>query len=820
MPAQYQSQFDDLRQHFISGLPQKANQIIELWHRLRYFNWTIQGIKSLHSLVHRLRGAGASYGLPEITELAQPLDEYLQQRIDSESPFGGVECNHIDQLISSLIGYLKHETKPIEHFIKMSHSKSVGKDLTVYILDDDLALSSLVVAYLKAHGFHAHDFSTSSELLLKIQQQLPDVILMDVGIHGEGQQGLETMEFLYSQYKELVPVILMSARTDIQSRLRALRAGSSQYVTKPVNFDHLLNSILQVVKKNESSKRVMIVDDEVVMCSLHEKMLSTEGIEVLSVSQPLMALQKAIEFEPDLVVLDMHMPNINGKELALLLRQQEQFIVLPIIFLTADTDPELKDYLESLGVESVIYKPVDPDNFLTLVRRSIRDSTALKNRISKVIKCEDSFQKITNHYFFGAIENTLMNIDDSGSYSAVYYLGLDLTPEMEEKMGIQERAELHEIFCRELTEIIGVDEQWTDINNLTACVLASKRSTIAHNERIAAMHRELSNCKYRLMDAVYSIDVAIGLSLLSRVDSVNGVLQKAENNFFAAKRHVNASPILSDIVGDALVENPDLTKEEISFDFEHGLPIDNLCVSYQPMIRLNSPSVGHFEALIRWKTPSGDLLPASKFIKMIESPNMRIELDRWILQQSINALSIDATIREESNLFINLDVSTLAHKLFFSFATNVLRSARIRGENRIIFNLDETWIIQNPELAVSVMSVLKEIHVGVCLTHAGSSDSTAELITRFKFNYIKLLPDLTSKPENVTANPELLVILAAAKHSGSVVIATQVESSRNLADLWRLGIRLFQGYFVHSPDLVFHKVNNVELDQGLAASLG
>lgn len=817
MPAQFQQQIDDLRQQFIKGLPQRAHQIHELWHRLRYYNWTAQGVKSLHSLIHRLRGAGTSFGLPEITASASELDDYLQEHIDLNLPLGGVECNLIEQMINALVDQLTQQTKFSPILLKVSHLEHAANGKVIAILDDDLALSSLLLTYLKAHAFQVQQFTSAEDLLLSFQQRMPDVVLMDVGLHGEGQQGLETMEYLHAQYGELIPVIVMSARTDIQSRLRALRAGCTHYLTKPVNLDQLINSVSQLSSKIELSKRIMIVDDEEAICEIYGDILNQAGIEVLTVSQPLMALQKAIEFNPDLVVLDMHMPDVTGQELATLLREQDQFIALPIIFLTADTSPDLKGNLESLGIESVIYKPVEASQFLEIIKKTLRDSASLKNRILRVTQTEQHYQQLTRSYFLGAVENSLMNIDASENLSAIYYLGLDLDPELDASLGLQEKSELHEQFCRYLMPIIGVDEQWTDLSSLIACVLTSNRTVEFHEQRIQQMQKYLIAREYQVFGNIYTLDVAIGVSFLNRVDSVNGILNKAEYNFYKSKKYTKVSPLLSDIVqDDEIISVPYQDKEIVNFDFTNGLPLDNLCVSYQSMIKLDSARVDHFEALVRWRTGSGDLLPASRFLSSINNANTKFELDRWVLQKAVTALSSDAATREESNLFIHLDQSTLENRLFFSFATNVMRSARIRGENRLLFILDEQWMSDHSSAAQDVISALKDIHCGACLAHAGLTSGTENLIRQYRFNYVKLAPSLTKiVSQRSEERARLESILRAANEVGAKVIAAQVETPKNLSHLWQCGVGLFQGFFIHSPDLVFHKLNNLAINANL-----
>src|SRR5690606_31890574 len=144
-------------------------------------------------------------------------------------------------------------------------------------------------------------------------------------------------------------IVLMSGRTDLNAKLRALRAGSTDYLIKPLDFNFLIEKLLQLINLNNKTYRVMLVDDDESITRLQAEILRFAGMEVLSVNQPLHSLQHAAHFKPDLVILDMHMPDITGIELAVLLRQDTQFLLLPIIFVTADTDTNVHREIRALG---------------------------------------------------------------------------------------------------------------------------------------------------------------------------------------------------------------------------------------------------------------------------------------------------------------------------------------------------------------------------------------------------------------------------------------------------------------------------------------
>jgi multidomain signaling protein FimX len=169
----------------------------------------------------------------------------------------------------------------------------------------------------------------------------------------------------------------------------------------------------------------------------------------------------------------------------------------------------------------------------------------------------------------------------------------------------------------------------------------------------------------------------------------------------------------------------------------------------------------------------------------------------------------DTYARENASLFIHLADETLSQKSFFSFAANVLRSSRLRGQRRLVFIFEENWVEQHMTEAAELINSLHNIHCGACLTHAGITDQTDMILARIPFDYVRLNPELTANLGG-EREKQLTNVIKAAQAVGAQVIATQVEDSKNLSTLWLMGVRLFQGFLLQSPDQAIHSQNDME----------
>jgi EAL domain-containing protein (putative c-di-GMP-specific phosphodiesterase class I) len=291
----------------------------------------------------------------------------------------------------------------------------------------------------------------------------------------------------------------------------------------------------------------------------------------------------------------------------------------------------------------------------------------------------------------------------------------------------------------------------------------------------------------------------MGISYIDReFGSANNVLLHAEKAYEKARGRGGNRGSLAP--ADAARGLPPEREETI--DLTQGFSAENLAICYQAMISLEHQKIAHYEVLVRWRNRSGELIPAAKFLRHIENSSMQIELDRWVLQNAVNAVANDSLTRENASLFIHLSANALQQKSFFAFAANVLRSSRLRGDRRLVFMLSEPWINSEMAQAKVIINALRDIHCGVCLTQAGSTPSSEDLIAQYKFDYVKLAPQLTAKLQG-EALTELQHVAELARVAGSQIIAAQVEDAKNLTKLWLQGVRLFQGFFIQMPEQNF-----------------
>lgn len=117
-----------------------------------------------------------------------------------------------------------------------------------------------------------------------------------------------------------------------------------------------------------SRKRILVVDDEIYIVHILEFTLTMEGYEVITAADGEEALRKVEEDRPDLVVLDIMMPRMDGYEVCRLLRDDEETKELPVILLSAKGRPIDRETGLEVGANDYIVKPFSPRRLLEKIR--------------------------------------------------------------------------------------------------------------------------------------------------------------------------------------------------------------------------------------------------------------------------------------------------------------------------------------------------------------------------------------------------------------------------------------------------------------------
>ena len=199
----------------------------------------------------------------------------------------------------------------------------------VLVIDDDPAVRDLIRRYLTREGFRV-SVAPDGESGLRLARELrPDAITLDVIMPGlDGWAVLAAIKSDAALAE--IPVIIT---TVVDEKTTGIALGASDYLTKPVDRERLLR-VLRRTQRTRGASKILVVEDDAATRTLLRRTLEREGWSVTEAENGLVALQCVQEEIPDLILLDMLMPELDGLEFAAALQRNDRWRPIPIVVLT------------------------------------------------------------------------------------------------------------------------------------------------------------------------------------------------------------------------------------------------------------------------------------------------------------------------------------------------------------------------------------------------------------------------------------------------------------------------------------------------------
>ncbi|HYH82084.1 MAG TPA: response regulator [Longimicrobium sp.] len=198
----------------------------------------------------------------------------------------------------------------------------------------------------------------------------PDVLLLDVSA-ADATSDWSALQALGARYPG-APILVATARGALPDRLRAVQLGASTFLQKPVAPDALRQAVADVLPaRRDARARVLCVDDDPHQLDAVRALLEPHGLEVHTSGDPLHFWTRLGEVRPDLLVLDIDMPHVNGIELCRVVRADPRWRALPVVFLTARTEAETVYRVFAAGADDYVAKPFVGPELIARIRNRL-----------------------------------------------------------------------------------------------------------------------------------------------------------------------------------------------------------------------------------------------------------------------------------------------------------------------------------------------------------------------------------------------------------------------------------------------------------------
>ncbi|MFW6288385.1 MAG: diguanylate cyclase [Spirochaetota bacterium] len=412
-----QARLRGLADAFAAELPVRMQEVADSARQALREDASLDDACALRHLVHKLAGSAATFGFHHVTACAKRLEHALDELVEEErSPRDG-DRHSIRMLVSELseaARFRSPDAAPLEELEEVdangdpvpegsenrqeymppaSASRSADDRRLVIVLTRNAELSQSLVERFSFYGFETISLVDPSELSGPIGPGCFTAVVLDVAYIENDPAVAEDVLSIVETGEGRIHIVYVSDRDDFSVRLLAVRTAGDAFFSSPVDTSRVIDTVDGLTSGGGGEPyHVLIVDDDAEQVSYHALVLQRAGMITSVVSDPEYMFAVLIESKPDLILMDMYMPGCSGPELATMIRQQEAFVGVPIVFLSVETDEDKQFEAVSRGGDGFLCKPIRPQHLVTAVSNRVERTRSMRFFMER-----DSLTGLLNH---------------------------------------------------------------------------------------------------------------------------------------------------------------------------------------------------------------------------------------------------------------------------------------------------------------------------------------------------------------------------------------------------------------------------------------
>ncbi len=547
---------------------------------------------------------------------------------------------------------------------------------------------------------------------------------------------------------------------------------------------------------------IMMVDDEPIMLEIVQALLEDEGYQnFIKVDDSTKAVARLLTSNPDILLLDLDMPEVDGFEVLKAVREQGHYKYMPVIILTASEDPESKLKALELGATDFLSKPVDPSELALRVRNTL-SAKAYQDQLAYY----DSLTGLPNRKLF--IDRLGWGMElalREGHPLVLLDIGLDRFRQINETLGLYTGDHILKEVAHRLIEVlrrsdvIGRIDTMQQVENM-ARLGSDEFSIILHG--VNSMENASSVSK-RVLEAIKQpfvesgeeiyLTASIGISVYpDDGQEVETLIKHAGSaKDFAKKQGTDSYQFYS---SDMNARSRALLKMEA--ELRNAFDQQDFELYYQPKVKTHNAQTMGMECLIRWQHAEDGFISPQEFIPVAENTGLIVPIGNWVLHEACQCAKqwVDAGFTD-LKMSVNVSPVQFADDGLKASIISALQSSGLNPEN-LVLEITESMLMGNVDYFVTLLGEIKELGVSFSLDDFGTGYSSLSYLKKYPIDELKIDRSfLMEVPGNNDDNSIVRAIIAMAHSLGQKVVAEGVENIEQLEFLKTHNCDIIQGYY-------------------------
>ncbi|MGE8281578.1 MAG: EAL domain-containing protein [Stenotrophomonas sp.] len=586
---------------------------------------------------------------------------------------------------------------------------------------------------------------------------------------------LDTSATARPQYAETPPA-------DFWQRWSVLNTAPTDAVQAQIKADAGAVTIAPGINAGEDTPyRVLIVEDNRSQALFAQSVLHGAGMQAF-VQMDVDGVQQAIsEHRPDLILMDLHMPGLDGMRLTAMIRQQPHQQLLPIVFLTGEADPDRQFEVLDCGADDVLVKPIRPRHLVAAVANRIR-----RNRM-QVPGTPDSAP--------------LLNNPETGLPTRHNV--------MQQLLATLESKQPGGLMFIEIASALGLRERYGYASFERLMVQAGQR--IAEHMQPHLLARLNDNSFLLLVrgtaeDALTAVAQRVRMGLSAQTFAIReqeavflrcvvgvAALPQAFNDPDAALEAVERTALQARLDTDGVA----LYHPENSADNQEQLALleGQLELAYQPIVAVAGGDTAQYQVLLRLRQSNGALLSAGQIIPAAEAAGRIADLDQQVVEHALGLLHLYQFAQPPMRLFVSQSLRTLSRSAYAQWLLKALQERQVAG-NGLVIDVRLSDALVHAVSLQQFCAQLMPAGVQFCLSQFEPSDEANALLTQLPLGYVRMAGRFAGSHTSQKLRDELRLTIDRAHRANVQIIGQQIEDPQAAAAMWVGGVDFIQGNVV------------------------
>ena len=552
---------------------------------------------------------------------------------------------------------------------------------------------------------------------------------------------------------------------------------------------------------------IVMVDDEPITMEVVQAFLEDAGyrnfVLIEKSSEAIAALERQ---RPDLLLLDLIMPQVSGFDILKAVRAHPKLNHLPVIILTSSSDNQDKLLALDLGATDFLAKPVDPSELRlrvrnTLAAKAYMDHLAFYNPLTKLPN---------RHLFMERLEWGLASAKRNNENLALLSIELDKFDKISDTLGLLAGDDVLRQLTRRIKEVVrGVDllghfetDDYAPVNLfhfdggvftlLLQRLLDERNAALVAQRVLDAIRLPLLTQKTEIYltasigIATYPTEDVGSVSLLQLASSAKDYVKNNGGDSFQF-----SSPQINTQYQKRLTLEARLRK---------AIDRNELVLYYQPKLDVQTNTIAGVEALLRWQVSDKTLVPPNKFIPIAEETGLMIPIGEWVLNHACTQLSEWRKAgKAPIGMAVNLSAVQFQNPEMPAVFKRIIENSGI-DPHLLTLEVTESMLLEDLESKIEAMKRLKYLGLKLAIDDFGTGYSSLSYLRRLPLDELKIdrsfFIDLF---EDTKSHALLISLLYLSRNLKMLTVAEGVETEEQLNFLKKEGCDQYQGFLFSPP---------------------